>query len=125
MTDASLLIIAFALLYLYRTEELLIVANTSYELFNKFAKLKKSSQHIVSLLRNTITLFLHTVEKLDGATASESDWQQKARAKVFDNVKKALRSWIIDKDVIGGEDVFGGTVNATNSSLKKELRVCH
>lgn len=78
------------------------------------------------LLRNTITLILHAVEKLDATTTNESDWQQKVRARVFDNVKKALHSWIVDKNVVGGENTFGGTVCATeNNCYRKELQVCH
>ena len=59
--------------------------------------------------------------RLDVTAANENEWQSEERVKVFTDMKRALHSWIYDKNVIGAS-VFGRSVSDTESCTK-ELEV--
>ena len=95
---------------------LLSVSKSSVLIFENFTRMKSSSEHIVTLLSNSIGLILHTIARLDAVTDEESGWQWEDRGNILDSIEKALRSWIADKKVIGGS-MFGGSVPSYGNPL--------
>ena len=105
----------------FRIKELKSVASSSYQIFDCFSKLRRSSGHVVSLLANSCSLVIHVMAHLDSIAANVNEWQPQKRMKFFTDLKIALQSWIRDKDVIGGS-VFGRSISDTDT-CRKELKV--
>ena len=91
-------------------KELLLVVESSYQVFD-YARKKKFSEHVFSLMCHSASYVLHAIAQVDEAASKDSDnmrWWD-SRNKTLQKMKKALHEWIVCEDVIGGS-VFGGSV---------------
>lgn len=106
------------------------MVKSSYQLF-EFAVTLKFTSSLLSLIAESASYVLHVIARLDTVTKKNinSEWQWEERNDIFTKMNKALHSWIVKREVIGGS-MFGGSVpqyGAVSSNWqqkgKQELKV--
>lgn len=83
------------------------------------AKLSRSYDYYVDLLKDSISLMLFSIAQLN--SISPPDEKDDTIQRTFDGLQTTLWKWIVHPDVIGGS-VFGARI-LTNSKREEELKV--
>lgn len=110
--------------FLFSFMELSSVFGSSYQLFRYFLNYVPSNL-VLPMLITTASYVLFTISRLDAICPSDNKRQwEEHRINTFRVIKEDLRSWIVNKHVVGGS-LFGGSVPSKKSSWKgkRELEV--
>ena len=116
-------------MHIYRPEYVSAMIKSALHLCTKLSKkLRSTEENQVKLLRSTFSCALCAIENACNLYKGEGDKIDRDKAIV--TIRKLLKDWIADKEVIGGS-IFGYTVQSyftrTRASWKgkEELKVSH